>query len=185
MKFYSTNFVFKFAWDQVSSAYWNRYPNPWSLHVLSEDVLSRTVEDDKLKTKRLLTKTNRLPKWGERFVSSRIACIVEESIVDPIAKTLTTYTRNITYKTLMVVEEKCVYAVNPQNKEWTTCEKQSWVSSDVYGFARAIEAFGVERYKKNAKKAIKGLEHIMEKLYTPERPPRPPTLPLPQSNMMA
>lgn len=34
----------------------------------------------------------------------------------------------------------------------TICEKQSWISSDVYGFSRAIEAFGVERYKKNAKK---------------------------------
>jgi hypothetical protein len=39
----------------------------------------------------------------------------------------------------------------------TTCEKQSWVSSDVYGFARAIEAFGLERYKKNSKKVIQAV----------------------------
>ncbi|EDO37602.1 predicted protein, partial [Nematostella vectensis] len=165
--------VLRYAWDQVSAAYWRRYPNPWSKHVLSEDVVSRVVEEDKLKTKRLLTKTNRLPRWGERFVNSRVACIIEESVVDPVAKTLTTYTRNITFKTLMVVEEKCVYTVSPQNKEWTTCERQSWVTSGVYGFARAIEAFGIERYKNNVKKTSKGLEYILEKLHSPERPVRP------------
>ena len=53
-----------------------------------------------------------------QFVSSRVACVVEESIVDPEAKTLTTYTRNITFTRLMVVEEKSVYSVHPTNKEW-------------------------------------------------------------------
>lgn len=53
-----------------------------------------------------------------QFVSSKVACIMEESVVDPEAKTLTTYTRNITFTRLMVVEEKCVYSVHPTNKEW-------------------------------------------------------------------
>ena len=46
------------------------------------------------------------------------ACIMEESEVDPAAKTFTTYTRNITFSKLMSVEEKCVYYTNPDNKEW-------------------------------------------------------------------
>ena len=65
----------------------------------------------------LCTKTLVYPFYFQ-FVNSRIACVVEESIVDPIARTFTTYTRNITYKMLMVVEEKCVYTVHPQNREW-------------------------------------------------------------------
>jgi hypothetical protein len=51
-------------------------------------------------------------------VNSRNACVVEESIVDPVSRTLTTYTRNITFNKLMVVEEKCVYTVDPKNKDW-------------------------------------------------------------------
>ena len=51
-------------------------------------------------------------------MGSRVACLVEESVVDPVAKTLTTYTRNITFTRLMVVEEKCVYTVSPNNNEW-------------------------------------------------------------------
>lgn len=53
-----------------------------------------------------------------KFVSSTVACIVEESVLDPEAKTLTTYTKNITYAKLMAVEEKCVYSVHPTNREW-------------------------------------------------------------------
>jgi len=32
------------------------------------------------------------------------------------------------------------------------CKKHSWVTSGVFGFARAIERFGVERYKLNSAK---------------------------------
>lgn len=75
----------------------------FSLHVLSEDTLSREVKDGKLHTKRLLTKTNVPPKWAERLISSRIVKIVEESIIDPKEKTITTYTRNVGYVKVMVI----------------------------------------------------------------------------------
>lgn len=53
-----------------------------------------------------------------QFVSSKVACIMEESVLDPDAKTLTTYTKNITFAKLMAVEEKCVFSVHSSNKEW-------------------------------------------------------------------
>ena len=46
------------------------------------------------------------------------ACIIEESVVDPNKKIMTTYSRNIFFTSLMVVEEKCVYSVSPNNKDW-------------------------------------------------------------------
>ena len=33
--------VFRTAWEQVAQALWRRYPNPYSKHVLSEDLVSR------------------------------------------------------------------------------------------------------------------------------------------------
>ena len=51
-------------------------------------------------------------------MSSPTACLIEESIVDPINKTLTTYTRNITYQKLMLVEEKCEYKRSLDCKDW-------------------------------------------------------------------
>ncbi|XP_068751533.1 PRELI domain-containing protein 1, mitochondrial-like [Montipora capricornis] len=179
MKFYCTNCILKFNWDQVTCAFWRRYPNPYSKHVLTEDIVDRYFVENKLYTKKLLTKTSSPPRWAERFVSSKVACIVEESIVDPEARTLTTYTKNITFTRLMMVEEKCVFSIHPTNREWITCRKQSWISSGIFGFSRAIERFGVERYKMNASKAFKGLQTILEKMYVPERPPRPLPLPVP------
>jgi hypothetical protein len=73
-----------------------------SNHVLSEDTIFREIRGNKLFTKRLLTKTNRVPKWGERFVNARTVKIVEESITDPNEKVLITYTRNIGYVRVMV-----------------------------------------------------------------------------------
>lgn len=75
---------------------------PFSSHVLSEDTIFREVKENKLFTKRLLTKTNRVPKWGERFISSAKVGIIEESVVDPGAQTITTYTRNLGYTKVMV-----------------------------------------------------------------------------------
>jgi hypothetical protein len=73
-----------------------------STHVLSEDTLNREVRGNTLFTRRILTKTNRVPKWGERFVKSTIVAIIEESYVDRRSKVLTTYTRNIGLNRIMV-----------------------------------------------------------------------------------
>lgn len=168
-KFYDGNFIFKWTWDQVAQAFWQRYPNPYSKHVLTEDILSREVKDNCLYTRRLLTKTNAVPKWGERFIpqSARNMCIVEESVIDPVSRTITTYTRNIAMQHVMSVEEKCVYRVNPENSKWTVCEKTAWISSGLFGFGSAIQAFGLERFRKNAVKASQGFEHVLERLFVP------------------
>lgn len=75
----------------------------FSTHVLSEDTLNREIiQGNTLFTRRILTKTNRVPKWGERFVKSTTVAIVEESYVDRKTKILTTYTRNIGLNRIMV-----------------------------------------------------------------------------------
>lgn len=63
------------------------------------------------------------------------------------------------------MEEKCVYKVSPDNCKWTLCEKTAWVSSSVFGFGAAIQAFGLDRFKKNALKATRGFEFVLEKMF--------------------
>lgn len=102
-KYYESVTTFNYGWDQVAQAFWRRYPNPFSAHVLTEDTVCREVRSDgKLHSKRILTKTNRVPKWGQHIFKAKFVCIVEESIVDPKNKTLVTYTRNIGFNTIMV-----------------------------------------------------------------------------------
>lgn len=61
--------------------------------------------------------------------------------------------------------EKCVYKRSQENSEWTECQREAWVSSSVFGFAKALQAFGMERFKKNIQKSIKGYNYTLNRLY--------------------
>jgi hypothetical protein len=102
-KYTENSTLFNYNWEQVTQGFWQRYPNPFATHVLTEDTIQREVRNDgKLYSKRILSKTNRVPKWGERFFAAKSVFIIEESIVDPKNKTLTTLTRNIGFNKIMV-----------------------------------------------------------------------------------
>ena len=119
-KYYSTTHSHPFSWDVVASVIvsyyqhllkdhsfvmlflqgiFRRYPNPFATHVLSEDTLHRELREEGrvLYSRRFLTKTNRLPAWGERFVINmrKLLPLVEESYVDRHTRTIVTYTRNV------------------------------------------------------------------------------------------
>uniref|UniRef100_A0AAZ3R822 PRELI/MSF1 domain-containing protein n=1 Tax=Oncorhynchus tshawytscha TaxID=74940 RepID=A0AAZ3R822_ONCTS len=105
VKYFSNDVDIRTTWDHVVSAFWQRYPNPFSTHVLTEDVVLREVTaDQRLLSRRLLTKTNRMPRWAEFLFPSNLSrsvYIVEDSVVDPVTKSLTTYTWNLNHTTLM------------------------------------------------------------------------------------
>ncbi|XP_050545944.1 PRELI domain-containing protein 1, mitochondrial-like [Daktulosphaira vitifoliae] len=165
VKFFENKNVFPFKWDQVVHGFWQRYPNPESKHVLSEDVLQREIREKCLHSIRMFTKTNKLPKWGECFIHNNVVRIVEESIVDPTKKILTTYTRNIGYTNVMGVTEKVVYKVNEENPSTTVAERSVWIESNVFGMSKAIQAFGLQRFKINSARAVKGFTHVLNSLY--------------------
>jgi len=169
MRFETVVDSLNFAWDQVVVAFWARYPNPFTTHVLTEDVLRRELRPDgSLYTCRLLMKTNSIPKWGQSLMPASRVPIIEESIVDPNKKTLTTYCRNITHKSLMETTEKVVYTSrNDENgTPFTHCHKMFWVSSQWYAPTGGwIERFGIQRWVKNVVKTRQGLEHVLGQIY--------------------
>ncbi|XP_065888637.1 PRELI domain-containing protein 1, mitochondrial-like [Dysidea avara] len=160
--------TFKSPWYRVASALWQRYPNPFSNHVLSEDTIERTVDSNGvLRSKKIMIKRgSKLPNWAKMIapVLSQ-AGIIEESIVDPTTQQFITYTRNFTAKKYLVVEEKCTYMASLENSNWTQCIKQVWFKSSLMGVSRAIELYTSDRYKRNASKAEKGLQFVLTKLY--------------------
>jgi len=163
-KYYENSTLFNYNYEQVLQGFFKRYPNPFSSHVLSEDTVEREItKDGKLYSKRILTKTNPVPKWGERFFKAKFVCIVEESLVDPKTKTLTTYTRNIGYNKIMSVVEKVVYRSEASGR--TVAYRSAWIDSQLFGFATAIRAFGCERFKKNCAKTVLGYNYILGILF--------------------
>ncbi|XP_034478238.1 protein preli-like [Drosophila innubila] len=158
-----TETVFDYSWKHVVCAYWNRYPNPSSTHVLTEDTIKREVRDGKLYSRRLLSKTNPVPKWGARFYNNVPVKIVEDSVLDPVKKTFTTFTRNLGMKKIMKVDEIVIYS--EQNDGRTLAIRRAYISSQVFGFSRAIRAFGIERFKMNGNKASNGFNYVLRRMF--------------------
>jgi len=169
-KYYQTKHIHPFCWDLVAKAIFLRYPNPMATHVLSEDTVHREVlqNGNILYSRRFLTKTNKLPKWGEKWMPSniyRFVPLVEESHVDRDNKVVTTYTRNVGLSTFMTATEKVRYEPNPENPDETIAVKEAWVESRLYGLRSAVKSFGVDRFKKNCVKATEGFNHVLNHLY--------------------
>lgn len=164
-KYWSTFHEHPFPWSQVVSLYWRRYPNPSSGHVFSEDFAEVKVrEDGLLYTKRLLIKTNKPPSWSSHFFSAKDVPVIEEAVVDPVARTMTTYTRNIGLRYFMGTTERVTY--KPVGEK-TEVLKEVWINSGVYGFRSAIKKFGVDRFKRNCVAASEGFEHVLRKKLDP------------------
>ncbi|XP_037093097.1 PRELI domain-containing protein 1, mitochondrial-like [Pollicipes pollicipes] len=161
--------TFQHPWDQVVQAFWHRYPNPHSSHVLTEDTVQRQMTGGCLRSKRIVTKTNRMPKWGERFLSARTVAVLEESACEPARRSLVTLTRNLGHTHLMQVSERVEYVPHPDEPGHTLVRRQAWVSSAVFGFGYAIQAFGVDRFKKNLNSTVLGFNHVLSKMFPRRR----------------
>ncbi|XP_033618403.1 PRELI domain-containing protein 1, mitochondrial-like [Fukomys damarensis] len=77
-------------------------------------------------------------------------------------------TWNINHAWLMVVEEQCVYCENSYNSGWTEIHWETWVSSSLFGVSRAVQEFGLDCFKSNVTKTMKGFEYILAKLQAKE-----------------
>ncbi len=155
MKYYQSSTSLSQTWEETMMAFWQRYPNPFSKHVLSEDTVFREIRGPILMSRRLLMKTTaRLPGWARAL--SRGAAgqtpIVEDSILDRENRTLVTWSRNVGCHTrFMKVAEKCVYS---WTKEGTAdsnlagkvqVSREAWITSQVPGISSWVERFGYDR----------------------------------------
>jgi len=168
-KYFTTEHIHPYSYDQVAHAIFQRYPNPFASHVLSEDTVYREIlNGTTLYSRRFLTKTNKVPKWGERWLSGfrRSVPLLEESYVDNEQKTITIYTRNVGFSNFMTAIEKVVYKACPNNTNHTVALKQAWVESNFYGLRSAIKNFGIERFKSNCVKATEGFNYVLERIHT-------------------
>merc|ERR1712039_102536 len=102
-------------------------------------------------------------------MATRRVVVVEEAEVDPVARTMVTYTRNLNLRFFMGTTERSVFEVCPDDPSVTLIRKEVWIESDFLGLRSAIKHFGVERYKKNCIKANEGFAWALDKIYGKNR----------------
>ncbi|KAJ5167827.1 uncharacterized protein N7482_003421 [Penicillium canariense] len=119
MKFFENVFTYDYSFPAVSLAYFLRYPNPYSRHVLTTDVIDRYVDPatQRLHTVRLHLKKSKvpagilklLPKGMGGSDSSGQSYILESTVVDPIEGWMETESRNVEWTGILSVVEKQRY----------------------------------------------------------------------------
>lgn len=66
---------------------------------------------------------------------------------------------------LQSVSEKVVYKVSDEYPNKTVAIRSAVIDSQVIGFARAIQSFGLERFKKNCCKAVNGFNYVLHSMF--------------------
>lgn len=61
--------------------------------------------------------------------------------------------------------EKVVYRVSEENPNWTVAKRLALIDSQVFGLRRAIQAFGLERFKKNCNLMYTGFNYVLAHMF--------------------
>lgn len=169
MKFFLSEHLFNYPWDQVSAANWKKYPNEISTHVVAVDVLRREVDPESgvLTTERLITCKQAIPKWVLCLVGgSDMSYVREVSQVDPNKKTVTMRSVNLTMNHLLSVYETVVYKPQDSNPNNTVFHQEAQITAyaSFKRLCNKIEDWSVERFGQNAIKGKAGFESVLEKV---------------------
>ncbi|KAF2139238.1 uncharacterized protein K452DRAFT_201799, partial [Aplosporella prunicola CBS 121167] len=121
VKFYDSSYSYDYAFPAVTLAYFLRYPNPYSTHVLSTDVIDRRFDPatQQLHTVRLHLKRSKLPPallkllprglLGASSSGDSQSYILERSTVDVREGWMDTESRNLEFTGVLSVVERQVF----------------------------------------------------------------------------
>jgi len=149
--------TFKKSWEDVTVAHWLKYPNPFSKHVLSEDVVERRIEDGKLHTVRFIVKKQRIPASLMWMVPAKHkACYVKEiSVIDPVNQECTITTENLNCRFISLVIETLKY------KGVKMCETVMERRTRIVSKIESIQNYTYDRYQKNVVNTDKGMMCVL------------------------
>jgi hypothetical protein len=125
VKFYESSYSYDYSFPAVTLAYFLRYPNPYSTHVLSTDVISRTIDAaGRLQTTRIHRKSSKLPSAVLKLLPQSVlgsvsggkseSFILETSTIDVKEGWMRTESKNLDWTGILSVVEKQEYKrLNP------------------------------------------------------------------------
>ncbi|BFZ63970.1 hypothetical protein YB2330_005107 [Saitoella coloradoensis] len=160
--------TFSAPWQTVTAAWFLRYPNPFSTHVLTCDTISSTLNSNgTLYTERLISKRGgRLPAWTPDYIRRRVnsSWILEECMVDREQKVMWTRSRNIEHKRFCNVVEAQEWSasgaeatVSRMNAKFVSNFAGRWG-----GLAGRIEDFLSKGFVKQIKGSREGLIYVLD-----------------------
>lgn len=170
MKLFESNHHFDYSWEQVTAANWQKYPNELSTHVVSVDILDRSIDTDKkiLRTERLIGCKQAIPRWLSCIIGGQdLSYVREVSEVDLQNKTLVMKSHNMTMSHLLLVNETVTYRPDPECPDSRTTFTQAaeiTAYASIRRLCERIEDWSVERFGQNAMRGKAGFESVLKLL---------------------
>lgn len=118
VKFFENTYSYNYSFPAVTLAYYLRYPNPYSTHVLSTDTISQSIDPatGRLSVVRIHRKSSRLPSGVLKLLPKSVlgnvragrseTYILETSEVDVKEGWMKTESRNLDWTGILSVVEK-------------------------------------------------------------------------------
>ena len=152
---------------QEANNFYSQYPNDYSKHVVSVDVLSRSVDADSgvLRTERLICCRQAVPRLLLTTLGgSEFAYFREISEIDPATRKYTATSYNLSFANMIRLEETCILREDPADASRTVFEQRLGVATQpiLSAVGRLVEDFCVNRFESNAHLGRRGLEQIVE-----------------------
>lgn len=170
MKLFESDHKFDYSWEQVTAANWQKYPNELSAHVVSVDILNRTVDPDRqvLRTERLIGCKQAIPRWLSCIIGGQdLSYVREVSEVDLKNKTLVMKSHNMTMSHLLLVNETVTYrpdAAFPDSRTSFSQAAEITAYASIRRLCERIEEWSVERFGQNASRGRAGFESVLQLL---------------------
>jgi len=147
---------------------WHKYPNPHCTHVVTIDVVDRTVDSNTgvIRTERVLGCKQKTPRWIVKlFGGSEDAFVREISFVDPATQTATITSVNLSLSQFATCYERIRYspALGDRTSFLQTAEIQArmalWRTA-----ADGLEKWLVQRFEQNAQLGKIGFTDVLRRL---------------------
>lgn len=154
MHFFSQDFTYDHPWSHVVIGMWRKYPNPRCSHVISVDVVERTVDPmtGVIRTERILGCKQKTPTWIVKlFGGSEDAFVREISFVDPANQNATMTSVNLSLSQFATCYERIQYC--PSSSGRTSFTQTAEIQARVAlwrSAADGLEKWLVQRFEQNA-----------------------------------
>ncbi|TCD70633.1 hypothetical protein EIP91_002352 [Steccherinum ochraceum] len=169
MHYFSQLFNYDHPWSHVVIGMWHKYPNPQCSHVVTIDVLDRSVDPRTgiIRTERVLGCKQKAPIWIVKlFGGSEDAFVREISFINPATQDATITSVNLSLSQFATCYENIRYTPSPNGKTSfvQTAEIQArvalWRSA-----ADKLEHWLVQRFEQNAQLGKMGFTDVLRSMW--------------------
>ncbi|KAF8845365.1 MSF1-domain-containing protein [Paxillus ammoniavirescens] len=169
MHFFSQSFKYDHPWSHVVIGMWHKYPNPHCTHVVTVDVLDRSVDPMTgiIRTERVLGCKQKTPTWIVKlFGGSEDAFVREISFVDPATQTATITSVNLSLSQFATCFERIQYS--PTSSHQTSFTQTAEIQARMAmwrAMTDRLEGWLVQRFEQNAKLGKAGFSDVLRTMW--------------------